>query len=111
MIRYEFGDVVLVDFPLSGTSQRKRRPALVILDTKDKDVVLAPITTVERSGQGDYKLKDWSASGLLKTSWVRLAKIACLNKGDIIRRLGHLIDHDKQRVVTLWQKVYPFSKT
>jgi len=30
------------------------------LDTGDADVILAPITTIERSGQGDYRLRDWS---------------------------------------------------
>jgi mRNA interferase MazF len=106
MINYDFGDIVLVDFPFSGTRQRKKRPALVILDVKDRDVVLAPITSAKRSGVGDYKLKDWSANGLLKTSWVRLAKIASLEKGDITRRMGHCTDYDKQKISTLWQNIY-----
>lgn len=76
MTTYEFGDVVLVDFPQSGTSQRKRRPALVVLDIGDADVVLAPITTQTRTARGDYALQEWAASGLLRPSWVRLAKIA-----------------------------------
>ena len=65
MTNYEFGDIVLVDFPQSDTGKRKRRPALVVLDIGDADVILAPITTRERSGQGDHKLRDWSACGLL----------------------------------------------
>jgi len=32
MTTYEFGDVVLVAFPQSGTTLRKRRPALIVLD-------------------------------------------------------------------------------
>lgn len=68
MINYDFGDIVLVDFPFSGTRQRKKRPALVILDVEDRDVVLAPITSAKRSGVGDYKLQDWSTGGLLKIS-------------------------------------------
>lgn len=77
--KYEFGEVVLVDFPQSGSVQ-KRRPALVILDIGDADVVLAPITTRERSTRGDYKLRDWQLVGLLRESWVRLTKIACLER-------------------------------
>ena len=45
MTVYEFGDVVLVDFPQSGSDQPKRRPALVVLDIADADLLLAPITT------------------------------------------------------------------
>jgi mRNA-degrading endonuclease toxin of MazEF toxin-antitoxin module len=52
MTNYEFGDVVLVDFPQSGIDETKRRPALVVLDIGDADVVLAPITTRERSRRG-----------------------------------------------------------
>ena len=47
MTVYEFGDVVLVDFPQSGSDQPKRRPALVVLDIGDADLLLAPITTRE----------------------------------------------------------------
>jgi mRNA interferase MazF len=106
MTNYEFGDIVLVAFPQSGISQRKRRPALVILDIGDADVVLAPITTRARSGRGDYQLHDWSASGLLRTSWVRLAKVACLEKTDITRHLGRLTDVDKAALSALWQALY-----
>jgi len=103
---YEFGEVVLVDFPQTGSERRKRRPALVILDIGDADVVLASITTKKRSGQGDYGLRDWQLSGLLRESWVRLAKVACLEKGDVTRRLGRLTDHDRDRVTELWQTLY-----
>jgi len=106
MTTYEFGDVVLVDFPQSGTSQRKRRPALVMLDIGDADVVLAPITTQTRTARGDYALQEWAASGLLRPSWVRLAKIACLEKRDITRRLGRLRAPDHTTLRQLWHTVY-----
>lgn len=67
MTGYKFGDVVLIDF-LQATGDKKRHPANIILDTGDADIVLAPITTKERNGQGDYKLKDWNKSGLLRES-------------------------------------------
>ncbi len=93
MTKYKFGETVLVNFLQSGLVQRKRRPALIILDIGDADVVLSPITTKERSGQGDYKIRDWKSSGLLRESWIRLAKIACL----------------KDMVSKIWQKLYVFS--
>jgi mRNA interferase MazF len=106
MTTYEFGEVVLVNFPQLGTTTRKKRPALVVLDIGDADVVLAPITTRRRAGRGDYALRDWAASGLLRASWVRLAKIACLAKRDISRRLGQLTAHDKYLLRQLWPTVY-----
>lgn len=108
---YEFGEVVLIDFPLSGSSKRKKRPALVILDVGDADVVLAPITTKSRSGPGDYKLANWQDCGLLRESWLRLAKVSTLEKSDLTRRLGKLSDQDRERVTQLWQALYVFPKT
>ncbi len=59
MIRYKFGDVVLAPFSQSNGAV-KQRPALVILDIGDDDVVLASITTVRRNGNGGYKIeKRW----------------------------------------------------
>src|SRR3972149_3148073 len=105
MTGYRFADVVLIDF-LQATGDKKRRPALVILDIGDADIVLAPITTKERDGEGDYKLNDWQQSGLLRDSWVRLAKITCMSKNDIMRHLGQLTEYDQKKIVALWQRLY-----
>jgi hypothetical protein len=45
MIRYRWGDTVLVAFPLSDMSGAVRRPVMVLLDSGDEDVMLARITT------------------------------------------------------------------
>jgi len=106
MITYNPGDIVLVEFTQFTSSRRKKRPALVILDTGDADVVLAPITTRERTDTGDYKLKDWQKSGLLKESWVRLAKITCLQKSDVTNKLGRVTDTDKVNIYNIWKNLY-----
>ncbi len=40
MTVYEFGDVVLIDFPQSGSDQPKRRPALGIIGSQGAGVFL-----------------------------------------------------------------------
>jgi mRNA interferase MazF len=105
MIKYKFGDVVLVIFSQTD-GNKKQRPALVVLDTGDDDLVLAPITTTERKSKGDYKIKDWQQSGLLLDSWVRLAKIACLNKNNIKMKLGVFSIDDKKNSSLVWNKLY-----
>jgi mRNA interferase MazF len=105
MTTYECGDLVLVEFPQSGTPQRQRRPALVVLDIGDADVVLAPITTHHRTARGDASLQDWAANGLLRLSWVRLAKVVCLEKRDMTRHLGRLSAPDHTRLRELWHTV------
>ncbi len=110
MTSYELGEVILVTFPHTGTAGKTKRPALVILDIGDADIVLAPITTRERTGAGDWQLQSWSKAGLLRPSWVRLAKIACLNKRAISRRLGRLAAEDSLEVAQRWNSLYRMER-
>ncbi len=105
MTRYKFGEIILVLFTQSD-GERKKRPALVVLDIGDDDVILAPITTKERKDKGDYKMKNWQEGGLLVESWVRLAKIACIEKDSIERSFGKSTSYDKDKLASLWRKTY-----
>ena len=107
MTRYKFGEIVLVLF-LQSNGERKKRPALVVLETGDSDLVLAPITTKERKGKGDYKLREWQESNLLLESWVRLSKLACIEKKDIERLFGKIAPGDKKGLVSTWRQTYIF---
>ncbi len=88
MTNYKYGEVVLVTFLYPETGQKKKRPALVILDTGDNDIVLSPITTKMRNLPGDSILANWQFANLLKPSWVRPGKVDTLNKTAIERKLG-----------------------
>jgi len=59
MITYKYGEIVLIEFFQSASHDMKKRPVMIILDTGDNDLILDPITTKERIGIGDYKIKDW----------------------------------------------------
>ena len=98
MIQYKFGEIVLVLF-LQTNGEKKKRPALIILDTGDDDIVLAPITTKERTGIGDYRIRNWQESGLLLESWIRLAKIACIEKSNIERPFGKTTSLDRKKII------------
>ena len=45
MAKFVKGDVVVVPFPFSNLSQAKRRPALVVVDLEDDDIILCQITS------------------------------------------------------------------
>jgi mRNA interferase MazF len=105
MIRYKFGDVVFSTF-YQTDGNKKQRPALVILDIGDDDIILAPITTTKRKSKGDYEIKNWKQSGLFLSSWIRLAKIACLSKDNINKQFGTLNSSDKKGVALFWNKLY-----
>ncbi len=107
MTKYKFGDIVFATFHQTD-GNKKKRPALVVLDIGDDDIVLAPITSAERTGKGDTKIKNWKQSGLLLDSWVRLAKVATLRKADLQRQLGVLSIGDKKQTVSVWNKLYKF---
>jgi mRNA interferase MazF len=98
MTNYQAGDLVLVDFPLTVSGQGKPRPALVILDTGDADVVLARVTTQPRSTSHDIPIADWKQAGLLAPSVVRLYKLATIAKSRVLKRLGLLAASDRSQV-------------
>ena len=103
---YQPGDLVLVAFPYTGGTQARNRPALVILDTGNDDVVVARVTTQMYQTPYDVSISGWQESGLLALSVVRLHKMATLEKTLIRRRLGHLQATDRQRVSALIQRIY-----
>ncbi len=98
MTLYNPGDVVLVKFPFTSGSTWKLRPALVILDTGDVDLLVARITTHSSPTPFDIALIDWRGAGLLAPSNARLHKLATLAKSDIHRALGRLQATDRQGI-------------
>jgi mRNA interferase MazF len=97
-ITYQPGDPVLVDFPFTASGTAKPRPALVILDTGDADVLLARVTTQLQRSAYDAPLAGWQKAGLLAPSFVRLPKLATLAKSRIHKHLGSLDAADQQQV-------------
>ena len=106
MTTFEFGDVVLVNFPQSGTAARKQRPGVVVLDIGDADLVIAPVTSRARLQPGDIALSSLMGTGLLKPSWMRLAKVATLLKRDVVRSLGRMPGADRNSLAQAWQTLY-----
>jgi mRNA interferase MazF len=98
MMTYQNGDLVLVEFPFTTPGAGKLRPALVVLDTGDADVVLARVTTQNRTTAYDVTIGAWQSAGLMAPSIVRLHKLATLAKGRVRRRLGTLDPIDRQQV-------------
>ena len=98
MEAYLPGEVVLVSFPFSDTTETRRRPALVLLDTGDDDILVARVTSQAGRDQFDIVLVQWREAGLLLPSIVRVHKLATLEKGIVQRRLGTLTNDDWNRV-------------
>jgi len=53
MTIYDFGTIVLVNFPQTNLKKGPKRPALVIYDEGDEDVILARITSQPHAGKNE----------------------------------------------------------
>ena len=102
---FQIGDLLLVDFPFTTTGPGKPRPALVILDTGDADVVLARVTSQPHASPYDISISAWQQAGLLVPSTVRLHKVATIAKNRVYRHLGSLVAADRQSVASALRQI------
>ena len=88
-------DIVLVPFPFTDLSGRKVRPAVVV-NTVGEDVLVAFISSVLSSSTSptEFVLEpshpDFSTTGLKRAATFKLAKLVCLHRSLIQRKLGHV---------------------
>lgn len=64
MYKLNFGDIVLLKFPFTDSKAFKRRPALIINDFNDGDIIVCRITSQIYKTQNDVMIGDWKESGL-----------------------------------------------
>ncbi len=111
MTAYEPGDVILVPFPFGQRAGGRKRPALIISGTDYNQgtgqLIIAQITgrVSDSSRVGDYLIQDWSAAGLLGPSIVR-ARLATVESGLVLRKLGSLTPDDLSSVLAAMQTVF-----
>ncbi|MFZ5994400.1 MAG: type II toxin-antitoxin system PemK/MazF family toxin [Thermodesulfobacteriota bacterium] len=106
MTNYSLGDVVLIGFPHTDLQGVSKRPAIVLYDSGDQDVLVAKITAQEYTTEADYKIVAWQNSGLLAESFVRLGKQATIEKKYIIRKLGTLPETEHTMVKAILRRMY-----
>ena len=101
METFSVGDIVLVRFPFSDLSQQKLRPALVLADVKRGDCILCQITSQPYYDQRAIQLEpnSFTSGHLIKTSYVRPAKLFTANVDIIVRAVAHLKPEIRQEVV------------
>lgn len=109
-LSYSFGEVLLLAFPFSDAAGVKRRPALVLLDIGDSDVLVARITGQLTQTQFDIELQEWQQAGLRLPSVIRLHKLATLEKQLVERSLGKLSEPDLQQVQLILQRLFQAMK-
>jgi mRNA interferase MazF len=106
MTIYAPGELLLVDFPFVSGATGKLRPALVILDSGDSDVLVARVTTQVHPSAFDLEIIDWRGAGLRASSWMRLHKMVTAEKACVVRQLGNLTATDRQAVAALLKSTF-----
>jgi mRNA interferase MazF len=98
MASFRFGEVLILPFSYTDLQSRKRRPAVVLVDAGDEDVLVAKITTKEYRTIYDLKLDHWQEAGLLAPSFIRIHKLLAVEKNHVIQRAGMLDPADLNRL-------------
>ena len=98
----EIGTIVLLKFPFTDGSGFKRRPALVLRDSEDGDIVVCRITSRIYQSPHDIYLDEWSKYGLKLPSVVRVHKMATLEKYLVETIMGKI----DANVLSTVRKVY-----
>jgi mRNA interferase MazF len=111
MTTYRFGDIILIGFPHTDLQGVSKRPAIVLYDSGDQDVLVARVTTQEYVTEGDYKILDWRKGGLLAESYVRLGKQATIDKRFIVKQLGKLEATEIEKLKSILSRILLLEKT
>lgn len=92
---YSRGDVVLVPFPFTDLSGRKKRPGVIISADShiraQNDLIVAQISSQVSNPlpSDEYEIVDWPGVGLLFPSVVR-SKLFTLEDSIVLKPLGHM---------------------
>ncbi len=106
MTNYNLRDIILLEFPHADLQHSSKRPAIVLYDSGDRDVLVARITTQGYSTEADYKILKWKESGLLAESYIRLGKQATIEKQYVIKNLGKTGSSEVENIKTILRKMF-----
>jgi mRNA interferase MazF len=100
------GDVLLVPVVFSNGSGQKKRPAVVVYDSGDADLLVAPVTSQAARSSRDVPVVNWQRAGLRLPSIVRLEKLATVEKSTVVKQMGHLAPDDWEKVKAVLKQFF-----
>ena len=101
----ETGTIVLLKFPFTDGMIYKRRPALVLKDFEDGDLLVCRITSKIYKSKFDIYLDDWLKFGLKLPSVIRVHKMATLEKDMIETIMGQIDETVSEKVKLLYRSI------
>lgn len=104
MERFVKGDIVVVPFPFSDLTRSKRRPALIVAELEEDDLILCQITSREISDKYTIQIgeEDFESGGLKHKSNVRPNRLFTSDRHIVIYRASHLkSDKTKETIIKI----------
>jgi mRNA interferase MazF len=92
------GDILLVPVAFSDSSGHKKRPVVIVYDSGDADLLVAPVTSQMARSSRDVPVVNWQRAGLRLPSIIRLEKLATVKKSTVRREMGRLAPDDWEKV-------------
>ena len=95
------GDVIIIEFPYSNLRDVKRRPVLILKVPKGEDVIVAQITgeSYENYVEIPLRKEDFKQGGLKRVSYIRIDKIASIEKYLIKYKAGSLKQEKFNKII------------
>lgn len=88
--KFKFGEIILLKFPFTDGKTFKKRPAFVLKDFEDGDILVCRITSQIYKTKNDVMIDNWQQSGLKLPSIIRVQKIATLEKSMVDNEMGKI---------------------
>ncbi len=103
------GNVIVIEFPFSDLKNVKRRPVLVLKVPKGEDIIVAQITGSSYNKLVELPMtdRDFKQGSLKRESFVRVDKIASIEKSLINYKIGSL---KKEKFYEILDKICSFLK-
>ena len=74
---------------------------MIVYDSGDADLLVAPVTSQAARSPRDVPVVNWQRAGLRLPSIVRLEKLATVEKSTVVRKMGRLAPDDWEKVKTV----------
>jgi mRNA interferase MazF len=105
MSELHFGDIVLLKFPFSDTINFKKRPALIINEFNDGDIIVCRITSQQYNTPYDLYVENWDKVGLKLPSVIRIHKLATMEKDMVDKKIGRIDNSVKEKIKLIVNKL------
>jgi len=103
------GVVVLIPFPFTDLSGMKVRPAVILrasAHTEDCIVAFISSAPLKRKRAFNVELQPSKQNGLKTKSYIKLDKLATLQKGIVLGELGNIDNTTMQNIDMLLKKLF-----